>query len=246
MPGYGMTQVGRGRPIRYDDWVQAGNDLINEELAKDNRPIVLYGLSAGGMETYHVAALNKKVKGIVGMTFLDQRLQQVRDETAFNLFMSRVGIPMANLLARTPLAGMKIPMAVAGKMYALVNNKHALKAYMADRTSAGAWVSMEFLSTYMRYVPAVELEDFDVCPILLAQPAEDRWSPLHLSELVLGRIARVPVHVKLLENAGHYPLELPGLDQMVTAIHDFCMGVLPGSTEQVPDHRSTKTDGSAI
>jgi hypothetical protein len=52
---------------------------------------VLYGLSAGGMETYHVAAKNRKVSGIVGMTFLDQRIQQVRDETAYNRFMSRVG-----------------------------------------------------------------------------------------------------------------------------------------------------------
>lgn len=41
------------------------------------RPIVLYGLSAGGMLAYHVAARVKPgvVKGIVGMTFLDQRVQ---------------------------------------------------------------------------------------------------------------------------------------------------------------------------
>jgi hypothetical protein len=40
-----------------------------------------YGLSAGGMLTYHVTALNIKVKGIIGMTFLDALVQQVRDET---------------------------------------------------------------------------------------------------------------------------------------------------------------------
>jgi alpha-beta hydrolase superfamily lysophospholipase len=43
MPEYGLTQVGRGKPVRYDDWVQAGSDLINAELEKDGRPIVLYG-----------------------------------------------------------------------------------------------------------------------------------------------------------------------------------------------------------
>ena len=31
------------------------------------------------------------------MTFLDQRVQQVRDETARNVFMSRVGGPMMHL-----------------------------------------------------------------------------------------------------------------------------------------------------
>lgn len=225
MPEYGLTQVGRGKPVRYDDWVQAGSDLIDAELAKDVRPIVLYGLSAGGMETYHVAAKNRRVKGIVGMTFLDQRLQQVRDETAYNRFMSRVGGPAAALTARTPLAGLRIPMAAASKMHTLVNNAAALKACMADKTSAGKWVTMSFLASYTSYQPAIEPEDFDVCPILLTQPAQDHWTPLHLSKLFLQRIKHVPVTVTMLENAGHYPLEQPGLNQMVTAIHDFCLAV---------------------
>lgn len=223
MPEYGLTQVGAGKPVRYDDWVQAGSDLIDAEQAKDNRPIVLYGLSAGGMETYHVAAKNRKVKGIVGMTFLDQRLQQVRDETAYNLFMSRVGVPLAALAARTPLAGLRMPMAAASKMYALVNDPDALKVCMADKTSAGKWVTMGFLASYAAYRPAIEPEDFDVCPILLTQPGQDRWTPVHLSQLFLQRIRHVPVKVTMLENAGHYPLEQPGLLQMVTAIHDFCV-----------------------
>lgn len=226
MPEYGLTQVGRGKPVRYDDWVRAGSDLVDAELAKDGRPVVLYGLSAGGMETYHVAALNKKVKGIVGMTFLDQRNQQVRDETAFNLFMSRVGVPLALIADKTPFAGMRMPMAAASKMHTLVNDKAALKACMADKTSAGKWVTMSFLASYMTYRPAVEPEDFDVCPILLTQPAQDRWTPLHLSEPFLQRIKRVPVKVTMLENAGHYPLEQPGLNQMVDAVYNFCLDVI--------------------
>lgn len=226
MPGYGMTRVGRGPPTRYHDWVELASDLVNEELARDDRPVVLYGLSAGGMETYHVAALNGRVKGIVGMTFLDQRVPRVRDETARNLVTARVGIPFVHALARTLLGRLKLPMAMAGKMSALVNNPDALRVFLADRTSAGAWVSLKFLSTYMSYEPAVELEAFGVCPILLTQPAEDRWSPWQLSELTLRRIGRVPVEVTVLEGAGHYPLEEPGLGQMVDAVHRFCMKLL--------------------
>jgi alpha-beta hydrolase superfamily lysophospholipase len=225
MPEYGLTQVGSGKLVEYDDWVQAGSDLVDAELAKDSRPIVLYGLSAGGMETYHVAALNKKVKGIVGMTFLDQREQQVVDETSLNLFMSRIGAPMVKLTAMTPLAGMRMPMSLASKMHMLVNNKAALKACMADKTSAGNWVTMKFLATLLGYTPAVEPEDFNVCPILLTQPAQDHWTPLHLSELFLRRIKQVPVKTVMLENAGHYPIEQPGLQQMVAAIHTFCVDI---------------------
>lgn len=113
--------------VRYDGWVQARNDLIDAELAKDDRPIVLRGLSAGGMLTYHVAAHSRKVKGIVGMTFLDNSSQQVRDETAFNRFMSRVGGPMLPLGARNQLASIRLPMTMTSKMHALVNDRAALK-----------------------------------------------------------------------------------------------------------------------
>ncbi|WP_243042620.1 alpha/beta hydrolase [Dyella sedimenti] len=221
MPGYGLSDVASGVPVRYDDWVQIGSDLIDAELARDSRPIVLYGLSAGGMETYHVASLNRRVKGIIGMTFLDQRLQQVRDETALNRFMSRIGGPLLTLCAKTPLAGMRLPMSLASKMHALVNDKAALKACMADRTSAGNWVTTRFLASYMNYAPTVEPEDFEVCPILLTQPAQDHWTPRHLSELFLRRIRHVPVGRVMLDDAGHYPIELAGLDQMVAAIRAF-------------------------
>jgi alpha-beta hydrolase superfamily lysophospholipase len=228
MPGYGVTQVARGVTVGYDDWVQAGNDFINAELARDPRPIVLYGLSAGGMLTYHVAALNKRVKGIVGMTFLDQRVQQVADETAYNKLASRVGMPLIRLAVGAGLGSVKIPMRMASKMSALVNDEKALEAFYRDRTSAGNWVSQKFLASYAAHRPAVEPEDFDVCPVLLTQPAEDRWSPLHLSQLFLPRIKKVPVKIVMLENAGHYPIEQPGLRQMHDAIVPFakeCCGI---------------------
>lgn len=226
MPNYGVTEVAKGAVVKYEDWVQAGSDLVDLELAKDDRPVFLYGLSAGGMLTYHVAASNKKVKGIVGMTFLDQSEQQVCDETTLNIFMSRVGVPMTNLTAKTPLATLKIPMCLAGKMHTLVNDKAAMKVCMKDRTSAGNWTTMAFLSSYMKYQPEIAPENFDICPVLLTQPAADRWTPLHLSELFLRRIKKVPVQTVMLPDAGHYPLEKAGLDVMVDEIEKFYLSLL--------------------
>lgn len=221
LPSYGLTQVKKGTKIKYDDWVQVGSDLINHELAKDQRPIVLYGLSAGGMLTYHVAAKNKNVKAIVGMTFLDTQSKVVRNAVARNWFMSRVGSPMAHLTAKTPLGAMRIPMRWASKMSALVNNKDALKVFLNDKTSAGNSVTVHFLDSYLNYKPEIAPEDFDICPVLLTQPAVDHWTPLNLSTPFLNRIKKVPVTMVMLENAGHYPLEQPGLDQMVNAIDGF-------------------------
>ena len=131
MPGYGVTQVKAGMPIAYDDWVQAASDFIDTERERDSRPIVLYGLSAGGMLTYHAAALNGHVAGIVGMTFLDQRVRQVAEETAYNVPMGRVGLPLVRLAAKVGLGSVRVPMRMAGKMYALVNDKAAMKSLLS-------------------------------------------------------------------------------------------------------------------
>jgi len=222
MPTYGVTQVARGSLVTYDDWVQIGSDLVDAELEKDDRPIILYGLSAGGMETYHVAALNKKVAGIVGMTFLDQRSLDVRVTTGFDPVSGFFGAGLMKALARTPLRSLRLPMRMVSKMRALVNDRAAQRACYGDPTSAGNKATVAFLGSYLNYQPVTEPDDFDVCPVLLTQPAADRWTPLCLSEPFLDRIIRVPVSRTMLDNAGHYPLEQPGLDQMVDAIAAFC------------------------
>lgn len=225
MPTYGVTEVAPHALVTYDDWVQIGSDLIDRELARDDRPIVLFGLSAGGMETFHVAAQNRKVNGIVGMTFLDQRVPEVARETAFDPVTGALGGRLMRLLARTPLRRLRLPMRLVSKMRALVNDKTALRTCLKDKTSAGNSASIAFLDSYLNYQPAMEPEEFNVCPILLTQPAADRWTPRHLSELVLDRVAQVPVTVVELENGSHYPIEETALRQMVDAVDAFAAGV---------------------
>jgi pimeloyl-ACP methyl ester carboxylesterase len=183
---------------------------------------VLGAVSAGGMLTYHVAAKAPRgtLAGIVGMTFLDQRDQAVRNETAHDKLHAH-SAPIVGLMAKTPVARAKYPMSLASKMSALANNPAAMKVFMSDRTSAANWVSLRFLDRYMNYAPAVEPQDFQACPVLLTQPAEDRWTPLHLSTPFLSRITKVSVDTVMLDNSGHYPLEEPGLQQMQDAIADF-------------------------
>ncbi|ABM48219.1 hypothetical protein D8O27_19475 [Burkholderia mallei] len=79
MPEYGMTEVAPGALVTCGDWARAGSALVDAQRAKDDRPSALDGLSASGMLTDHVAAVNEMVKGIVGMIFPDQRMRQVRE-----------------------------------------------------------------------------------------------------------------------------------------------------------------------
>lgn len=222
MPTFGITEVAPGALVTYDDWIRIGSDLIEVERAKDERPIVLYGLSAGGMETYHVAAVNKQVAGIVGMTFLDNSVYRVRRDTAFDPITGTLGATMMRLLNRLGLGRVRLPMRYVSKMRALVNDRAAKRVCYKDKTSAGNNVSVAFLDSWLGYRPDTGPEDFAVCPVLLTQPAADRWTPLPLAAPFLKRITKVPVSTVMLDNAGHYPLEQPGLDQMVKAVSGFC------------------------
>ncbi|TPE48167.1 alpha/beta hydrolase [Amaricoccus solimangrovi] len=222
MPGYGVTAVAPGATVTYDDWVQAGVDFVEAEMARDPRPVYLYGLSAGGMLTYHVACRARaRVAGIIGMTFLDLRNREVALGATLTPLLGRLSLPMLPLGKLSGLRRLRLPMRLVGKMHALVNDRAAMRDLLADGSSAGNWVSMAFLESFMRPKFDVEPEAFDVCPVLLTQPAEDRWTPLWMSTAFLDRIRRVPVRRVMLENASHYPIEEPGLTRMRDAILDF-------------------------
>lgn len=227
--GYGLTRVAPGTVPTYADWVDLVADFVTAERRADPRPTVLFGLSAGGMLAYHVAAALPagSLDGIVGMCFLDQRDRVVRDRTASHPLVSRIGGPLGRLFAPGPFGRLRLPMRLVSKMTALVNDPAALRVLLRDRTSAGTSVPVRFLDSYLNHEPALEPEEFDRCPVLLTQPARDRWTPLELSEPFLRRLTRVPAETVMLDGAGHYPLEQPGLDQLVAAVTAFTRAQLP-------------------
>lgn len=211
----------KGSVVTYDDWVLVGNDYVNYELEKDNESIFLYGLSAGGMETYHVACKNKRVSGIIGMTFLDQREKLVNDTTTRNKFWAKMGLPLAKLSCQMGLSSFQMKMSICSKMNTLCNDLDALKVMLKDKTSAGNKVNMKFLVDYMTYKPEIEPADFDICPIILTQPEKDRWTPQFLSDLFLDKVRLVSVKKVTLRNGSHYPIEKEALEDLHNSILMF-------------------------
>lgn len=221
MPIYGETIVKKGSIVSYKDWIDVGNDYINYEMEKDERPVFLYGLSAGGMETYHIACKNRKVAGIIGMTFLDQREKIVSDTTTKNKFWAKMGLPLAKVSCAVGLSAFQMKMSICSKMNTLCNDENALSVMLKDKTSAGNKVNMRFLVDYMTYCPEMEAEDFDVCPVILTQPEKDRWTPQYLSDPFLDKIHKVPVQKVVLRNGSHYPVEKEALEDLHKYILEF-------------------------
>jgi alpha-beta hydrolase superfamily lysophospholipase len=223
MPLYGMTQNNE-KLITYQDWIDVSLELIASESKADNRPIVLYGLSAGGMLCYDVASQEPRVRGIVGMCFLN--LQDIRVKAIISPFplatvVESLGAMTFKLLAKTPLRGIPIPMRWVSKMTALTNNKEAQALLIKDKLSAGSSVPISFIGSVFSYKPTLQPEQFTSCPVLLTQPGEDRWTPLSASSDFFDRLA-CPKEIVMLKDAGHYPMEAAGLRQMRDAIVQFC------------------------
>lgn len=211
-PGYGLSQNTAGKAIIYDDWVAVLTDFIAHEAAKDDRPIFLFGLSAGGMLCLHSSVKNTKVKGIIGLSFLDQRYLSVKKGCMRFSSFSALGLPFLRFGAHTPLKHLRLPMRLVSKMYALSNHPEALQCMLQDRSSAGNAMSIQFLNSYLNYQPTADIAQINT-PIMMAQPELDRWTPLALSLPALQQISH-PYDLVILPQGGHYPIEEAALTEL--------------------------------
>lgn len=97
---------------------------------------------------------------------------------------------------------------------------------MSDRLGGGNWAPARFLRTFLDARPALEPEQFDVCPVLLAHPGADRMTDIAFSrsffECFVG-----PKQMVVLDGASHMPTEHPGIDQLQeAALLGFLGGLL--------------------
>lgn len=219
LPPYGLSNAKDMKSIDYHKWIEIITDLIEREIRRDSKPVILLGASIGGMLAYHVASVSKHVKGLIVTTFVDTSNPKVRDQIAPNKLMSRVG---KFTLDNFPflLDSSKIPVSMVSRMNLITNNVELTKLIIKDPLAAGTKVSLRFLRTFLNMRPIVEPENFDSCPILLVHPEVDPMTPFHLSESFYNRLKCTKRYV-MLERAGHFPIEQPGLKQMETAVLSF-------------------------
>lgn len=218
LPGYGLTRVPRVR-MDYRLWIDCVCDLIEAELARDATPIVLFGVSLGGLLAYQVAARSHHPIGLVATTLADPRERDVRRGFARTPWLGTAGLWMLDrlspLLDRLPL-----PMAWMSRMHNISNKRELSRLVASDRLGGGSWVPAGFLRTLMTTAPAIEPEQFRGCPVLLAHPGDDRMTDIALSRRFFDRLA-APKRMVVLDGASHMPTEQPGVAQMEAEVIAF-------------------------
>jgi alpha-beta hydrolase superfamily lysophospholipase len=111
-------------------------------------------------------------------------------------------------------------MRLAINMRAVSNDPNISTAIASDSRTGGTWMSGRFMRTYVNSKPLAEPEAFDVCPVLLAHPADDRWTDVSVSRRFFDRLS-VAKRLVMLDNAGHLPVEEPGATQLRMAFLEF-------------------------
>ncbi|MEU6581418.1 alpha/beta hydrolase [Nocardia sp. NPDC046763] len=216
LPGYGRTEVGSPRAVRYSDWVDCVADLVRAEKAVDPRPLVVFGASMGGMLAYEAAARTGMVDAIAATCLLDPRSAGARSSIGRHRWLGRYG---AQLLVPA-LDSIRLPMRWVANIMAMSSIPALTSTVISDPRGGGVRIPLGFLRTYLRTAPLVEPENFTACPVWLLHPGADRWTPLALSKSFFSRIA-APKHLVVLDDAGHYPVEDPGIRQLAAALADI-------------------------
>ncbi len=217
LPGYGMTAVPNSR-WDYPLWIDCVCDLVAEEQRRSSTPIVLFGVSLGGLLAYQVAT-RVPVAGVIATTLADTREPEVRRGFAKFDWLGTAGLWLLDRLSFL-LDPLPLPMAWMSKMSAISNTPAISKLVMEDRRGGGNWVPARFLRTLMSTDPAIEPEEFDRCPVLLAHPGDDHMTDIAFSRRFFDRLASDKKMV-VLEGASHMPTERPGLAQLEREVLTF-------------------------
>ena len=210
LPGFGLTEV--GSPNSYYTWINLVDDLVNEEAKKSDSPIVLCGVSLGGMLAYQVASLNSNISGLIVTSLADTRDKSVQMGLAKNKCFGFFSHYLLNRLSFLT-DKIKIPIKLTTKMWAMANNKEFVKELKKDKVGSGSWVYLKFFRTLFEANPNVEPEKFKSCPLLFLQPEKDFIIPWAMSRPFYEKLS-CKKEVIFLENCGHIPMEKPGIDQM--------------------------------
>ena len=224
LPGYGLSRA----PTEFFDyrrWVDCVADLVEAEWRRTGRPVVLFGMSVGGYLSYLAAAQGRRAAGVVVTTLADPRLRVVRDQFARYPWMDRLLTPLLPPMAAL-FGGLRLPVRWFSNMKGIANDPEIVRLVCEDPIGGGNRVPVRFMNSLLVVRPAIEPEDFDVCPVLLAHPAADLWTTVEASRPFFDRI-KGPKQLLMLENCGHLAIEEPGLSQMEEAVLTFLGGLIP-------------------
>lgn len=222
LPLYGHTTSPDPAAVRYGHWLDLLQDLLAAE--DDGRPVVLFGASIGGMLAYETAARTAGRSGVAAVAatcLLDPRDWRVRARLTRFGWLGLLSGPLLPLV-RGRLARVMVPLRWLANLKAMSRNPALSRLCARDPLGGGGRVPLGFLASFMqhRHVAPQTV----TAPVLLVHPGRDAWTPVELSMRTLGR-ASSSAKVVLLRECGHFPVEEPGVNDLLDALEELLSSV---------------------
>lgn len=205
LPGYGLTRPAPDFAWDYAEWPA----VVAELAASCDGPVVLLGLSVGGLTAVHAARQAPRVAGIIATTLLD-----MSDPAAFVRAARWRWLGAASLwgFRRMPalLDRIALPLRWVAPMQAM-SGAPAMRAYFTSDPLLGAQRVPARLFRTMHAHPTDTTPLH--CPLLLVHPGADAWTPTALSRSTFDRLPGAK-RFRELTNGSHLPAEQPALDEL--------------------------------
>ena len=220
LPGYGLT-----RPAPHFRWDYAEWPAVVAELADQAAgPVVLMGLSVGGMTAVFAAQRAHRVAGVIATTLLDMGDPAVFVRTARWRWLGAASL-LAFRFMPAIVDRLALPLRWAVPMQAMASDEQ-MRAYFTDDPLLGG---RRVPARFFRTMHAHKFSNQELgCPLLLVHPGADAWTPTTLSLPTFERI-RGPKRRRELSNGSHMPVEQPALDELRAEISGFLSSLQPNT-----------------
>jgi len=216
LPAYGLTRVRPGGRVDYDEWVALVAELADR--AAEHGPVFLFGLSVGGMTCLWAAQRARAVAGVVATTLIDLRDARTFVRATRAPWMGHLSLAAFRFLPHVTDA-MSFPLSLIVPIERLTPDVQLARALMSDPLLGRRWAQARCFRTITSYVPP--RDDFELpCPLLLAHPGADTWTPVEMSLPVYQRVPTAKELV-VLSNGAHAPLESPAYGELCATVTRF-------------------------
>lgn len=206
LPGYGLTWPAPGYRGEYSEWPAILAQIADTEPG----PVVMMGLSMGGLTAFLAAQQSHRVCGVVATTMLDLSDAAIFVRAARWRWLGRLSLfsmaVMPWLFDRVVM-----PLSLATPLTAMSSNKCMQAYFRTDPHIGASWKSARFFrSAHQYHVRNWQLD----CPLLLVHPGADAWTPTDLSLAVYEKVEAEKRFFEL-SNGSHLPVERPAYDELL-------------------------------
>jgi alpha-beta hydrolase superfamily lysophospholipase len=213
-PGYGLTITRENWPEDYGEWPE----LVADLAARAKGPVVLLGMSVGGMTAFRAAQMLPSLGGVIATNLLDMSDPATFQAAARWPWLGALSLALMKR-ASWLMDAMPMPLALVTPLDAMTSDPKLRTWFNSDPLIGARLVKGRFFRSLHQYDPP--RNDLALpCPLLLLHPGADQWTPTELSQTVFDRVPS-PKQFQELSNGSHMPAEAPAWHELREGILSF-------------------------